>query len=32
MRILAVGDVCGSIGCEFLIRTLPKLKQDNKID
>ncbi|MBQ1183241.1 MAG: TIGR00282 family metallophosphoesterase [Clostridia bacterium] len=32
MRILTVGDVCGSIGCEFLIRTLPKLKQDNRID
>ncbi len=32
MRILTVGDVCGSVGCDFLIRTLPKLKQDNKID
>ncbi len=31
MRILAVGDVCGSVGCEFLIRTLPKVKQNNKI-
>ncbi len=32
MRILTIGDVCGSVGCEFLIRTLPKLKQDNRID
>lgn len=32
MRILTVGDVCGSIGCEFLLKTLPKLKSDNKID
>ena len=32
MRILTVGDVCGNIGCEFLLKTLPKLKSDNKID
>lgn len=32
MRILTVGDVCGNIGCEFLLKTLPKLKNDNKID
>ena len=32
MRILTVGDVCGSIGCEFLLKTLPKLKADNRID
>ena len=32
MRILTVGDVCGSIGCNFLLKVLPKLKTDNKID
>ncbi len=32
MRILTVGDVCGQIGCEFLLKTLPRLKSDNKID
>ena len=32
MRILTIGDVCGSIGCEYLINTLPKIKQDYKID
>ncbi len=32
MRILTVGDVCGSIGCEFLLKALPKIKQENKID
>ena len=32
MRILTVGDVCGNIGCEFLLKTLPKIKQENKID
>ncbi len=32
MRILTVGDVCGSIGCDFLLKVLPKLKADNKID
>ncbi len=32
MRILCVGDVCGSIGCDYLKRVLPKLKRDEKID
>ena len=32
MRILTVGDVCGSVGCNFLLKILPKLKADNKID
>ncbi len=32
MRILTVGDVCGSIGCEYLLHTLPKIKQDRNID
>ncbi len=32
MRILCIGDVCGSIGCEYLKRVLPKLKRDENID
>ena len=32
MRILTVGDVCGQIGCDFLLKTLPKLKSNNRID
>ncbi len=32
MRILTVGDVCGTVGCDFLLKTLPKIKSDNQID
>ncbi len=32
MRILAVGDVCGSIGCEYVRKILPTLKREYKID
>lgn len=32
MRILAVGDVCGSIGCDYVRKVLPALKRDKKID
>ena len=32
MRLLAVGDVCGSIGCDEIRRVLPSLKRDKKID
>ncbi|MGN0493490.1 MAG: TIGR00282 family metallophosphoesterase [Acutalibacteraceae bacterium] len=32
MRLLAVGDVCGSIGCDEVRRVLPVLKRDKKID
>ncbi|MGN0451236.1 MAG: TIGR00282 family metallophosphoesterase [Acutalibacteraceae bacterium] len=32
MRLLAVGDVCGSIGCDEVRRVLPALKRDKKID
>lgn len=32
MRILAVGDVCGSIGCEYVRRVLPALKKEKSID
>ena len=32
MRILAVGDVCGSIGCEYVRKMLPALKRELSID
>ncbi len=32
MRILAIGDVCGSVGCECVRRVLPALKREKKID
>lgn len=32
MRILTVGDVCGSIGCEKIVKTLSSLKKKNNID
>lgn len=32
MRLLAVGDVCGSIGCDEVKRVLPKLKREKNID
>lgn len=32
MRILAVGDVCGSIGCQYVRKILPTLKKENSID
>ncbi len=32
MRILAIGDVCGSIGCEFVRKVLPALKKEKQID
>lgn len=32
MRILAVGDVCGSVGCEYVRRVLPALKKNKNID
>ncbi len=32
MRILAIGDVCGSIGCEYVRRILPTLKKEKAID
>ena len=32
MRILAIGDVCGSIGCEYVRKVLPTLKRDKQID
>lgn len=32
MRILCIGDVCGSIGCRMLINTLPALKRQYGID
>lgn len=32
MRILAIGDVCGSIGCEYVRKVLPTLKREKQID
>lgn len=32
MRILAVGDVCGTVGCEYVRRILPDLKRQKSID
>lgn len=32
MRILFVGDVCGSVGCEFAARILPSFRRENGID
>ena len=32
MRILAIGDVCGSIGCEYVRKVLPALKKEKAID
>ena len=32
MKILCVGDVCGSIGCRFLQQKLPGLKRSENID
>lgn len=32
MKILCIGDVVGSIGCEFLRKTLPNFKKLKKID
>ena len=32
MRILCIGDVVGSIGCEFLRNNLPTLKKVKGVD
>ncbi|MBQ3052880.1 MAG: TIGR00282 family metallophosphoesterase [Clostridia bacterium] len=32
MRLLAVGDVCGSVGCRYVQKILPTLKKDKNID
>lgn len=32
MRILCIGDVVGTVGCEFLRKTLPPFKRFNSID
>ena len=31
MRVLAVGDVCGSIGCDYVRKVLPALKREKNI-
>lgn len=32
MNILCIGDVCGHVGCEHLVRLLPALRRNEKID
>ena len=32
MRVLCVGDVCGSGGCEYAAKMLPKIKREENID
>lgn len=32
MKILAVGDVCGELGCEALLKILPRLKREKNIE
>lgn len=32
MRLLAVGDVCGNVGCEYVRAKLPSLKKEKNID
>ena len=32
MRILVVGDVCGTIGCQYVRKVLPTLKKEKRID
>lgn len=32
MRLLAIGDVCGSVGCDRVRSILPNLKREKKID
>ncbi|MCQ2449600.1 MAG: TIGR00282 family metallophosphoesterase [Clostridia bacterium] len=32
MRVLFVGDVCGSVGCRYAARVLPRLRAEEKID
>lgn len=32
MNILAIGDICGKAGCETILRQLPQIKREEKID
>lgn len=32
MRLLAVGDVCGKAGCDYVLKVLPSLKREKQID
>ena len=32
MNILCIGDVCGGIGCEYLLRKLPSIKRELSVD
>lgn len=32
MKVLMIGDICGKLGCEALLQTLPSLKRSHSID
>lgn len=32
MRVLAVGDVCGDVGCDTALRLIPRLRREKNID
>ena len=32
MKVLCIGDVVGSVGCKYLMKTLPNFKRKNNID
>ena len=32
MRVLCVGDVCGSVGCRYAAKVLPELRRNERID
>ena len=32
MRLLAVGDICGQAGCDYLLKILPSLRKEKGID
>ena len=32
MKLLAIGDVCGFVGCRKVMETLPRFKKENRID
>ena len=32
MKILCIGDVCGSVGCNALLRLLPRIKRERAVD
>ncbi len=32
LKILAIGDVCGEAGCEYLLKVLPRFKKENGVE